>query len=90
LIEGLPDEFHGFVRETSHRLLNEHAIRSLAIKSSYTNYRVAHPDARTNRRDFAWAIRDDPDKAYFFALLDGKPIDKMIWQELKPKGETSE
>lgn len=84
LIEGLPDEFHGFVRETSARLLQDFANRDAEITVKFHGY--AHL-ADGLRKNFAKAVSNDKDRAYMFAILDGKAVDKMIWQELKPKGE---
>jgi len=86
LIEGLPDEFHGFVRETSARLLHAFDVRYRIIKMKHIGYAV-RSDIGPDRKRFAMAVKDDPDKAYMFAMLDQKPIDKMIWAELKPKGD---
>lgn len=89
LCEALPDEFHGFVRETSARLLGEFEDRHAEIQYKFLEYAV-RADIGPNRKRFAMAVQADQDRAYMFALLDAKDISPMIWQELKPKGETNE
>lgn len=88
LIDGLPDEFHGFVRETSARLIAEYEKREAEIQYKFIDHvmsgKTTHP--QNNRKAFAELVKDDPDKKYMFALLDRKPIGSIIWQELKPKG----
>lgn len=92
LVEGLPDEFHGFVRETSARLLQDFGARSGQLIEKFAeiwhslNEQIGMLET-TNRKFFAKAVQNDPDKAYMFAMLDEKPIDKMIWAELKPRGD---
>lgn len=83
LCDGLPDEFHGFVRETSAKLLQDYANRDAQAFVKFHGY--AHLTG--SRKDFALAVRNDSDKKYLFALLDGKDIGPIIWQELKPKGD---
>lgn len=95
LIEGLPDEFHGFVRETSAKLLDAFEARVDVIYNKYALYTNTIFDwdgekFTMDRKAFAMGVKNDPDKAYMFAVLDGKAIAPMIWQELKPKGETNE
>lgn len=87
LCDGLPDEFHGFVRETSARLLADFEDRLNRIEYKYMLLSVRSNIAPEDRRGFAMAVKDDPDKRYMFALLDEKSIAPMIWQEFKPKGE---
>lgn len=40
---------------------------------------------RNPRRDQALAIKDDPNRAVIFGLLDRKSVDGIIWKGLKPK-----
>lgn len=94
LCKALPDEFHSFVRETSVNLLSAFDSRSLEIMRKYDDYTLLSREFtliedRQNpnpRKSFAVMVKDDPDKRYMFALLDAKPISKMIWEELRPKG----
>lgn len=87
LCEDLPDEFHGFVKETSFKLKLAFQTRINEVQRTFGKVMYDLPVMPPSRKDFAWAVRDNPDKAYMFALLDDKDIAPMVWQELKPKGE---
>jgi len=94
LIDGLPDEFHGFVRETSEKLLAQFSKRRQEIRAKYVGKKllagaVLATDASESekRKGFADLVRADQDKKYMFALLDNKPIDDLVWSELKPTGK---
>lgn len=90
ICEPLPDEFHTFVKETAEELYYQFNLREGEILKKYIGARmltVAMQAVETegvNRKTFAQNVKDDPDKKYMFLLLDKKPIDKLIWQELKP------
>jgi RNA ligase len=87
LIEGLPDEFHGFVKDTSKILLTAFFMREDEIIDKFWGYWNGMSETGP-RKEFAMAVRYDKDKAYMFALLDKKDIAPMIWQELKPSGDS--
>lgn len=86
LCVALPDEFHGFVKDTSTKMLLDFAQRKGDVTEKYHKY-MYRLGSVNDRRRFALTVQDDPDKRYMFALLDDKDIGPMVWQELKPKGE---
>jgi len=83
--EGAPDEFHDWVQEVADKLdwsfgtiAREIGFEFQRVIQTFPNY--THED----RGDFARAVSKSPNRAAMFALLDRKPIDDIIWKELKP------
>lgn len=83
ICDGLPDEFHQFVVDTASRLqiqveeirekvVNEYVMLEFTLGEGYT------------RKDFALEASKSPYRAYLFAMLDGKSIERMLWQDVKP------
>ena len=80
-----PDEFHAWLKEVIANFdLAFNEIDS-AIHSEYEVIFSALPDD-WGRKEFAMAVSNNPKKAYFFSLLDGKDISESIWWELRPVG----
>jgi RNA ligase len=90
ICEPLPDEFHLFVKDTAWKLLGDFKYREQQLITEYTNARLtaiacqAVDTEGVDRKVFASVVKNSPNKKYMFALLDKKPIDGLIWQELKP------
>lgn len=90
----LPDEFQPWALGVLKELLQQwDDISFNAHLDFHANFNYG-----MSRKDFALAIKDAPDRAYLFKIYDwqegevGKDplldMDKMIWQSLKPVGDT--
>lgn len=80
LIERVPDEFFQWVRETENDLRGAFAH----IEST------ARGEMRFvgSRKELAAQFKAARYPAVMFAMLDGKDYSQMIWQQIKPKGNT--
>lgn len=87
ICEDLPDEFHGFVKETAARFMGEFSLLERNIYADYYDI-VNDLGPGFSRAHFAKAASTSLFKSYMFSLLDGKSIDSQIWVSLKPKGES--
>lgn len=93
LLEDIPDEFHSWVRGVGSRLyqlLDYWYNRALDVYAETVGVIEARKDQREMRKEFALAVKDvRPElRPYMFALYDGKNIRPMIWNNLKPSGDT--
>lgn len=80
LLENVPDEFYGWVRETVAALHREHDVINTAAWADFDELK----QLRSDRRAFAEAANKRDTKHLLFALLDGKPIEPLIWKQIKP------
>jgi RNA ligase len=85
ICEDLPDEFHGYVKETAAQLEAKFTYAKHAAEETFLNIQALKP---VDRRAFAMLASKSPQRAYLFSMYDGKPIDDAIWKSLKPVGET--
>lgn len=99
LLEDIPDEWHEWLR-TEYAKLDEayRAVEARAWAEWSNTLGMFHSEvmSRTVQKDYGlpaerknWArhIVKSKDKGYLFAILDKKPIDQMIWNEIRPKGD---
>lgn len=85
LLEDIPDEFHGWVKERGDALCEQHDIIVGRAHASY-HHLLDRLGDDFERRDFAAAASEDVDRALLFMLLDGKDLSPAIWKSLKPFG----
>lgn len=91
MLEGLPDEFHGWVKEKAGNLiLNFQTTRIEAemICDGIIIELTANEDGGSRKRFAEIAAEYPKYRQYLFMLLDGKDISGAIWKSLKPKGST--
>lgn len=82
LFERMPDEFRTRILDTAARLRAAHAECIAAARAAYADIGPT-PD----RRAFAERVRDPryaASKSALFLLLDGRPIDRWAWGQVKP------
>ncbi len=84
LLERVPDEFYRWVERTRHALESEYAARLKAAEDIFADL-----SARSEmRKDFAIeAARHRQIAPLLFALYDQKPVEEIIWKQLKPTAE---
>lgn len=92
ICETLPDEFHGFVKETAEKITNQFVELALEVNKEFMD--VMHsfniPAGQlVSRKDFAFAVAMSPYRKYMFNLFDDKRIVEMLFDDIKPKGETN-
>jgi RNA ligase len=87
LLEGLPDEFHGWVREKAAMFLLRFDVTKELATRAYHEI-IAEP---IDRKAFAARAQEWPKlRGYLFVLFDDKNIDGMIWKSLRPVGQTQQ
>ena len=80
---GVPDEFHKFVEDVGQPLVVAfHTIQS-EIMSEFGKIPKDIP-----RKEFAQHASSRKHKSAMFTLLDNRPVDKYIWDMIKPKGDS--
>lgn len=83
ICEPLPDEFHEWVADVAYRLHYDAYQRTAEIVDEYVEVVASLPES-FERKDFAAVAAKSKNRGYLFLLLDNKPIDRLVWQELKP------
>lgn len=83
-----PDEFHTWMRGIITDLETAYAAERARLRAVHANLTATLPAGFT-RRDFAALAAPHPDKAALFLLLDGKPLEELIWKGLRPSGATT-
>lgn len=83
LIEEIPDEYHGWVRETTDKLQAEF----ISIQETATSQWEVRPRG-VHRSEFAEYAKQCDYPAIMFRWYDDKNADDIIWNMVKPKGDT--
>jgi RNA ligase len=87
ICEALPDEFHGFVKDVGGELLEQFEWVYGEAVGKYSDLFASLPIGFT-RREFAMkANAVDHYRSHMFMLLDGKPLDELVWKSLKPESK---
>ena len=84
LTEGVPDEFHGWLRSTISGILAKVDGMRTYLESEGDTLREAHG---TNRKAYAQAVAGHPHAGAMFLLLDGKDITFYLWKAAYPPQE---
>lgn len=87
IVADLPDEFHSMVENIAAPLMNAYTERVAEIIESYWNIHSQVKQAKSipSRKDWASVFTTYKDSKYYFALLDQRSINELVWNELKPK-----
>lgn len=87
IVSVFPDEFHDYVGGMVDPLVESFETRLEEINKGFSNVLDSFMSMGDdfNRGGFARYIKNAPDKAYYFMLLDGKSVRDVLWSELKPK-----
>lgn len=83
LLAPLPEEFHDWVRDVAHRLIDAFDDNYARVEQQYAVIMLSLPPEHT-RKDFALAALRSEWKSHLFARYDGKEYGPMIWEQLKP------
>lgn len=84
---GIPDEFHSYVENIGNELLRRSAEIKYAAKSEYLDSVSLLPPFKRTRRAFAEKAVKSEYRALLFLLFDGRPIDGVVWNMVKPRGD---
>ena len=84
LTEGVPDEFHGWLRSAITGLLAKVDGTRAGLETEAAALREAHG---TDRKAFALAVAGHPHAGAMFLLLDGKDITFYLWKLAYPPPE---
>lgn len=90
IVSQFPDEFHDYIWDMVQPLEKAYEVRLDEILSRYSyvlnNFMSDRVDF--DRGAFARSIRNEPDKRYYFLLLDNRPVSELLWTELRPREES--
>ena len=80
----MPDEFHTWLRDTVDGFWAAFAglDRDIRLEFEMIQDRIG---PMADRKTFAQAVVQSENKAFLFKLLDGAPIEDMIWKQLRPE-----
>lgn len=87
LLEVVPDEMYGQVRECANGLIAEHGYVKGMATDAAKRATLLH-DERSQQAQYILNQRTC-DSALVFAALDNKSLDKRVWAKIKPKRDTS-
>jgi len=76
LLEKVPDEFYEWVKKTISDLTAQYDAVLADSQTSFKQFET--------RKETAHYFQTKKHPAVLFAMLDGKPVDKIIWKMLKP------
>ncbi|WP_083619683.1 RNA ligase [Mucilaginibacter sp. OK098] len=82
LLEKVPDEFYEWVKKTIEGLKGQY---SEILADSKSSFQQLDAGIHTNRRETAMYFQSQKYPAVLFALLDDKPVDKIIWKMIRPQ-----
>ncbi len=94
---GIPDEFHKYVEDIGNSLLK--MASEIKYQTSLEFNRIMVSMGRRSavwdnndypefsRKKFAERAKGSEHTKYLFLLLDGKSIDDVVWQSIKPRGD---
>jgi len=82
LLEKVPDEFYDWVKKTIAGLTNQY---NEILADSQNSFQQLDTNIHTNRKKTALYFQTQKYPAVLFALLDGKPVDNIIWKMIRPQ-----
>jgi len=81
LMDKVPDEFYDWVKQTINDLTAQYNLILDECRQSFKQIDTGVP---VNRKETALYFQTQPYPAVLFAMLDGKPYDKIIWKRVRP------
>lgn len=79
----IPDEFHKYVTDIGEELFRQVSEITFQVHSTWYDIKY-YAD---NRKKFAEKATKTPYAKYLFMMLDGKSINDVVWNEVKPRGD---
>lgn len=87
ICEALPDEFHQFVKDVGQLMLDQFRHINYVVDKTYNALVESLPEGFT-RRDFAMKANGvDFYRSHMFMMLDGKPVDELVWKQIRPEAK---
>lgn len=86
----IPDEFHQYVRDIADELYVRFAnikVEALIDFQQIKGKLWEEKGSEISRRAWAQEIKKNKNSGLLFNLLDEKPIDSVVWQMVKPRGD---
>lgn len=95
IISAFPDEFHtmvkGFIEPLTNKFDNRFKEIFAGFNRTVAKYVEVHGDGASSggidRGKYARLIANEPDKGFYFKILDDRPIREVLWTSLKPTAE---
>ena len=88
LLDGLPDEFHVWVREVAGRLKATVEASAREVESAYSAILATLPEDYT-QKDFAMIAKEHTRKSELFARHVGKSYWDKLWKDIYPEAKKS-
>ena len=88
LLDGLPDEFHVWVREVAGRLKATVEASAREVESAYSMILATLPEDYT-QKDFAMVVKEHARKSELFARHVGKSYWDKLWKDIYPEAKKS-
>jgi len=94
IVSDLPDEFHSMAEDIAVPLVQQYNERLDEILRGYSQALQAAENLSAvsdeftlspTRKQYAKVFTKSADAKYFFSLLDNRPINDLLWTELRPK-----
>ncbi len=93
LLAKVPDEFYGWMTATASKFLREHSVIRDNVHNCYYEVLDSLEDNEDfTRKDFALAVQalvPGEYRPFMFTIADGRSIDEMVWQKIRPVGNTA-
>ncbi|GAB3681858.1 hypothetical protein GCM10027589_51830 [Actinocorallia lasiicapitis] len=86
ICEGLPDEFHDWVRKVADGLERARAELAAEVAAAHAKIVAGLPDG-WGRKDYAAVAGRSPLRGWLFLALDDRDASAKMWQHLKPAGD---
>ena len=82
-LENFPDEFYQWVRKVETELREKHA--NILWDAHEVFDRLTKRLGAVERKEYAFALADEPLKSLVYRFLDGRTADDIAWKMVKPK-----
>lgn len=86
ICEGLPDEFHGWVKEVAAELAGRRDAMIAEVAAEYERIVSGLPEGWT-RKDYAAVAGRSANRGWLFLALDGRDASAKMWQDIRPAGD---
>jgi len=86
LVESMPDEFHGWVRDVAEALTAQVAAGVARVDAAFSEI-VSELPAGWTRKEFALRAVTHADRGLLFLRLDGKDPTPLLWQQARPEAD---
>lgn len=88
ICEGIPDEFHKYVKDIAYDLVGQVSDIMLKVQLAHSDaYQSSLVDGVVVRRRYAKVAQQYEYPGLMFRMLDGKDLNESLWKLVKPRGD---